>query len=185
MKQQDKFYNFLKLFNDCQEKAIYAIRDLAGCKYRTAKIRTIVTNVRFDGINENFSEIENYIDIINNMVNNGYDISKFNQDTKYKDLNDDEIFKIEELDEIGLSLYVEEMSLLGIDKKPLEYLYYRETSLKEKANKEIIKLNTKIFESENKIRNLNKEIIRLKAIKNIKEKKKKLKVNRFNQLSLF
>lgn len=138
--QRTKFYNFLSLFNDNQEQAIYAIRDLTDCTFRTAKIRTIVTNIKFDGISENFSEIEEYIDVINEMITKGFDTTKFIQDKKYKNLNDDEIFKIEELDEVGLENFKEELSLLSIEGKVLEYLYFRETAFKEKANKEISKL---------------------------------------------
>ena len=173
MKKVDKYYKFLSLFNDCQEKAVYAIKELTNCKFRTAKIRTIVTNIRFDGINENFSDIEPFINTIFYMVEKGYDISNFNEDKKYKDLNDSNIFTIEEIDDIGLSLFKEEMSLLSLSDKVLEYLYFRETAFKDKANKEMDKIRAMLDEAENKARNLNKEIASLKSVKTIKKPKAK------------
>lgn len=183
MTNQTKYYNFINLFDDTQEKAVYAIRDLSSCNFRTAKIRTIVTNIRFDGMNENFSEIEPYIDTINQMIAEGYDLNEFLSKKKYKDLNDDEIFKIEEIDEIGLQKFKDEMIVLSIDDKPLEYLYYRETALKEKANKEIVRVKLRNDDLERKLNNRDKEIVRLK--RNSTVKKPKTITDCFKQLKLF
>lgn len=160
MKSRDKYYSFLNLFNDCQEKAILAIRDLTSCNFRTAKIRTIVQNVRFEGANENFSEIEKYIDTIVNMIDNGYDVTVFLNDDS---LNDDELFKLEEIDEVGLDKFKEEMCLLNISGKALEYLFYRESALKDKANKEIKRIKGKIEDVNKKVDYRDGEITRLKG----------------------
>ena len=182
MKPSDKYYDFISIFENCQEKAVYAIRDLSNCKFRTAKIRTIITNIRFDGVNENFSEIEPYIDTINDMIKSGYDINHFLQKKQYRDLNDDEIFKIEELDEVGLKAFEEEMNLLPISAKVLEYLYFRETAFKEKANKEIYRLKIRIDDLEKKVKNRDNEIVRLKQNKPMP---RKTIVDHFKQLRLF
>lgn len=183
MNERNKYYKFIELFEDCQEKAVYAIRDLSDCKFRTAKIRTIITNIRFDGVNENFTEIEPYIDTINKMIDEGYNINEFLNKKKYKDLNDDEIFKIEEIDEIGLKKFKSEMITLAIDDKPLEYLYYREAALKEKANKEIIRVKLRNDDLMKKLRTRDKEILRLKH--NKKKPTKKTFIEHINQLRLF
>lgn len=164
MKKIDKYYYFLSLFGDSQEKATLGIRDLAGCKFRTAKIRNIISNVKFE---ENFEEIEPFIDIVLEMVDKGFDISKHLESDKYTSLNDDAIFKIEEIDEIGFEKFKEEFSLLGINVKCLEYLYYREVSLKEKANKEIYRLRCKI----NSLMTKEKKIIKFKHSKKTKQLK--------------
>ena len=188
MKKIDKYYDFLSLFGDCQEKSTIAIRDLGGCTdFRTAKIRNIITNPRFEGANENFSEIEPSIDKIYSMIENGYDLEKYVK-SKDNDLSDDYLFRLEELDEIGLKKFSNEMCLLGLNDKHIEYLYYRETSLKDKANKEIGKLKAKIEEYSIKCKIKDTEIIKLRKLKNVKnhvqENRNKLK-NRIKQLQLF
>lgn len=185
MKSIDKYYSFLELFNDCQEKATIAIRDLGGCNnFRTAKIRNIITNPRFEGVNENFKEIEPFIDKINSMIDEGYDIEKY-VNSKDNILSDDYLFKLEELDEIGLKKYSDEMCLLGLNEKHVEYLYYRETALKDKANKEIGKLKAKIEEYALRVKNRNNEIAKLRKVKNVKAPIKKMRLKIGKQLKLF
>jgi hypothetical protein len=156
----DKYYDFLSIFGDCQELAVFAIRDLTDCNYRTAKIRTIITNPRFEGSNENFSEIEKYIDDIYKLIEFEYDIKSFCE--KYNDVNDDDLFKLEGIDEIGLEKFKDEMSLLNIEDRKMEYLYFRECSIKEKANKEIFRLKEKVQEKDLKLDRKNEEINKLK-----------------------
>lgn len=146
----DKYYNFLELFDDCQEKAVFAIKHLTSCKFRNSKIRRIVTDIIFEGDNENYSIIEPYIDMILNKIKNGYDLHDFlNQ---YKNITDDELFKIESNDEYGVKLFKKEMMCLSIDDKTLEYLYYREMGIKEKANKEIELLQNRIKKLSGKLK---------------------------------
>lgn len=184
MKSIDKYYDFLSLFGDCQEKATIAIRDLGGCNnFRTAKIRNIITNPRFEGVNENFSEVEPFIDNINNMINEGFDINKYN--ARDNDLSDDYLFRLEELDTVGLKKFNDEMCLLGLQEKHIEYLYYREVSLKDKANKEIGKLKAKIEEFALRIKNKDNEISKLRKVKNVKAPIRKIRSKLHKQLQLF
>jgi len=173
MKKIDKYYKLLELFDDCQEKATIAIRDLAGCSFRTAKIRNIITNPRYTGINENFNEIVEYIDKLLRMYED--EPEKIENFLKDKDniLSDDYIFTLEELDTDGLNKYKEEMGILGISDKLMEYLFAREITLQDKANKAIVKRDVTIEDQSNRLKA--KDAL-IKKLRSEKATQKRLKI---------